>query len=61
MSQGPCRWDWSDINRENLNEVFNMNVTSVHHVTRAFLPLLRRGEKKVNVNMYVPPLENGKE
>lgn len=30
-----------------------MNVTSVHNVTRAFLPLLRESQKKTVVNMYV--------
>ena len=38
-------------NRDNLNEIFNTNVTSSHMVTQAFLPLLRNGEKKVVVNM----------
>ncbi|KAJ5767807.1 hypothetical protein N7533_000390 [Penicillium manginii] len=36
---------------ENLNEMFNLNVTGVHEVTRAFLPLLRRGEKKSVINI----------
>ena len=39
--------------RDNLNEMFNLNVTGVHEVTRAFLPLLRRGEKKAVINMLV--------
>ena len=33
--------------------MFNLNVTGVHEVTRAFLPLLRRGEKKAVINMLV--------
>lgn len=41
---------WS---RNNLNELFNMNVTSVHQVTQAFLPLVRKGEKKIVINMCV--------
>jgi NAD(P)-dependent dehydrogenase (short-subunit alcohol dehydrogenase family) len=33
---------------EDLNEVFNANVTSVHMVTSAFLPLLSKGiQRKV--------------
>ncbi|KAJ5931139.1 hypothetical protein N7466_006632 [Penicillium verhagenii] len=36
---------------ENLNEIFHMNVTSVHTVTQAFLPLLRKGDKKTVVNI----------
>lgn len=40
-------------NRDKLNETFDMNVTSVHNVTRAFLPLLRKSQKKTVVNMYV--------
>ncbi|KAJ5171661.1 hypothetical protein N7492_004254 [Penicillium capsulatum] len=46
--------DWSPANLEsmdNLDEVFHINVTSVHLVTRAFLPLLRQGEKKMTVNV----------
>jgi NAD(P)-dependent dehydrogenase (short-subunit alcohol dehydrogenase family) len=39
---------------EDLNEIFNANVTSVHMVTRAFLPLLSKGGQKVN-NMLVFP------
>lgn len=41
----------NEIQRDNLNEIFNLNVTGVHEVTRAFLPLLRRGEKKAVINM----------
>jgi NAD(P)-dependent dehydrogenase (short-subunit alcohol dehydrogenase family) len=37
--------------RDNLNDIFHTNVTSVHNVTQAFLPLLRKGEKKVVINM----------
>lgn len=40
-------------NRDKLNETFDMNVTNVHNVTRAFLPLLRKSQKKTVVNMYV--------
>ncbi|KAJ5110536.1 hypothetical protein N7532_001071 [Penicillium argentinense] len=36
---------------DNLNQIFNLNVTGVHEVTRAFLPLLRRGQKKTVVNI----------
>lgn len=36
---------------DNLNEVFHVNVTSVHYVTVAFLPLLRKGSLKKVVNM----------
>lgn len=39
--------------RDNLNDIFHTNVTSVHNVTQAFLPLLRKGEKRVVVNMWV--------
>lgn len=37
--------------RDNLNDIFQTNVTSVHMVTQAFLPLLRKGNKKSIVNM----------
>ncbi|KAF3402003.1 hypothetical protein F1880_009925 [Penicillium rolfsii] len=46
--------DWSPSGVEGmdkLNEILHTNVTSVHNVTRAFLPLLRKGEKKVVVNI----------
>ncbi|KAJ5433609.1 uncharacterized protein N7458_012765 [Penicillium daleae] len=36
---------------DNLNDIFHTNVTSVHNVTQAFLPLLRKGEKKVVANI----------
>ncbi|KAJ5798600.1 uncharacterized protein N7503_007896 [Penicillium pulvis] len=36
---------------DNLNEIFHTNVTSVHTVTQAFLPLLRQGGKKTIVNI----------
>jgi NAD(P)-dependent dehydrogenase (short-subunit alcohol dehydrogenase family) len=36
---------------DNLNEIFHTNVTSVHNVTQGFLPLLRKGQKKVVINM----------
>ncbi|KAJ5486791.1 hypothetical protein N7530_001091 [Penicillium desertorum] len=38
--------DW-----DNLNETFNVNVTAPHLVSRAFLPLLRKGEKKTVINI----------
>ncbi|KAJ5893317.1 Short-chain dehydrogenase/reductase SDR [Penicillium taxi] len=46
--------DWTKDRLEgmdNLNEIFNTNVTSVHEVTRAFMPLLRRGQKKIVINI----------
>lgn len=43
------------IRRTCLNDAFNVNVTSVHQVTNAFLPLLRQGQKKTVANMYSPP------
>ncbi|KAJ5885977.1 uncharacterized protein N7473_008651 [Penicillium subrubescens] len=46
--------DWSSTGLEgmdNLNDIFHTNVTSVHNVTQAFLPLLRKGEKKVVINI----------
>lgn len=46
--------DYSDVVvRDNLNDIFHTNVTAVHNVTQAFLPLLRKGEKKVVINMSV--------
>ncbi|GAD95299.1 hypothetical protein PVAR5_3941 [Paecilomyces variotii No. 5] len=36
---------------DDLNEVFNTNVTGVHRVTRQFLPLLRKGQQKKVVNI----------
>ncbi|KAJ5878389.1 hypothetical protein N7455_001854 [Penicillium solitum] len=36
---------------DNLNETFNVNVTAPHLVSRAFLPLLRKGEKKTVINI----------
>ncbi|KAH8694291.1 hypothetical protein BGW36DRAFT_454900 [Talaromyces proteolyticus] len=36
---------------DDLGEVFNVNVTSVHNITRAFLPLLRKGKTKKIVNI----------
>ncbi|KAK8084690.1 hypothetical protein PG997_005961 [Apiospora hydei] len=38
-------------NRDNLADVFNVNVMSVQNVTTAFLPLLEKGERKKVVNM----------
>ncbi|KAJ6188089.1 hypothetical protein N7519_002997 [Penicillium mononematosum] len=46
--------DWSPTGLEgmdNLNETFNVNVTAPHLVSRAFLPLLRKGEKKTVINI----------
>ncbi|KAJ5129970.1 Short-chain dehydrogenase/reductase SDR [Penicillium bovifimosum] len=46
--------DWSPTGLEgmdNLNEVLNVNVTAPHLVSRAFLPLLRKGEKKTVINI----------
>ncbi|KAJ5773758.1 hypothetical protein N7457_008654 [Penicillium paradoxum] len=46
--------DWSPTGLEgmdNLNETFNVNVTGPHLMSRAFLPLLRKGEKKTVINM----------
>lgn len=36
---------------EDLNEVLDVNVTSVHRMIAAFLPLLRKGKEKKVVNM----------
>ncbi|OOQ84724.1 short chain oxidoreductase [Penicillium brasilianum] len=36
---------------DNLNDIFHTNVTSVHNVTQGFLPLLRKGEKRVVINI----------
>lgn len=41
---------------EDLNKVLATNVTGVHLVTRAFLPLLGKGSLKKIVNMYGIPL-----
>mgnify|MGYP003662493388 CR=1 FL=1 len=38
--------------RTDLTEVLNVNVFGVHNVTRAFLPLLRKGHLKKIGNMY---------
>ncbi|KAL4981292.1 hypothetical protein BDW68DRAFT_193044 [Aspergillus falconensis] len=35
---------------DDLNHVFNTNVTGVHHVTRSFLPLLKKGTLKKVIN-----------
>ncbi|KAJ5301269.1 hypothetical protein PENANT_c023G02251 [Penicillium antarcticum] len=46
--------DWSPTGLEgmdNLNDMFNINVTAAHLVSRAFLPLLRKGNKKTVVNI----------
>lgn len=42
--------------REDLDDTFHANVTSTHMVTQAFLPLLRKGERKLVTNMCVPLL-----
>lgn len=39
--------------KTDLNEVFNVNVFGVHNVTRAFLPLLKKGSLKKIMNMYL--------
>ncbi|KAJ5152581.1 uncharacterized protein N7482_009059 [Penicillium canariense] len=36
---------------DNLDDIFHTNVTSVHNVTQAFLPLLRKGKKKIVINI----------
>ncbi|KAJ5163937.1 Short-chain dehydrogenase/reductase SDR [Penicillium coprophilum] len=46
--------DWSPTGldgMDNLNETFNINVTGTHLVSRAFLPLLRKGDKKTIINI----------
>ncbi|KAJ6091193.1 hypothetical protein N7467_003162 [Penicillium canescens] len=46
--------DWSPTGLEgmdNLNDMFHANVTAAHLVSRAFLPLLRKGNKKTVVNI----------
>ena len=40
-------------NMDNLDDTFKINVTGVHYVTAAFLPLLKKGSLKKVVNMYV--------
>lgn len=37
--------------RDNLNETFDINVSGAHRVTRAFLPLVRRGQRRTVANM----------
>jgi NAD(P)-dependent dehydrogenase (short-subunit alcohol dehydrogenase family) len=37
--------------RDDLEDVFRVNVAGVHNVTRAFLPLMRKGVKKTVLNM----------
>ncbi|CAI7602445.1 unnamed protein product [Penicillium bialowiezense] len=47
--------DWSPKGMEemdNLDEVLNVNTTGPHYVSRAFLPLLRRGDKRTVINMW---------
>jgi NAD(P)-dependent dehydrogenase (short-subunit alcohol dehydrogenase family) len=39
------------LRRDDLAETFDMNVVSVHNVTRAFLPILAKGETKKVFNM----------
>lgn len=36
---------------DDLNETLEINVTRVHRIIAAFLPLLRKGERKTVVNM----------
>ncbi|KAJ5852749.1 Short-chain dehydrogenase/reductase SDR [Penicillium soppii] len=46
--------DWSPTGIEgmdNLTEMLNVNTTGPHIVSRAFLPLLRKGEKKTVINI----------
>ncbi|KAB8233199.1 uncharacterized protein BDW43DRAFT_276679 [Aspergillus alliaceus] len=38
-------------NMENLTDAFKINVNAAHEVTRAFLPLLRKGDRKVIANI----------
>ena len=38
--------------RTDLTEVLNVNVFGVHNVSRAFLPLLKKGQLKKIGNMY---------
>ncbi|KAH2363956.1 hypothetical protein KXV98_003146 [Aspergillus fumigatus] len=39
------------VKRDDLTETFHTNVTGTHNVTRAFLPLLREGRRKLVVNI----------
>lgn len=41
----------STVRSDDLAEIFDVNVVSVHNVTRAFLPLLAKGETKKVFNM----------
>ncbi|KAF4186521.1 hypothetical protein CNMCM7927_005344 [Aspergillus lentulus] len=41
----------SDRIKDDLTETFHTNVTGTHNATRAFLPLLREGRKKLVVNI----------
>lgn len=45
------RWNTDSDARNDLNETFDTNVSGTHRVTKAFLPLLRRGQKKLVVNL----------
>lgn len=38
---------------DDLTATLEVNVTSVHRVTAAFLPLLRKGAERKAVNMWV--------
>lgn len=38
-------------NMDNLEDTFKINVTGVHYVTAAFLPLLKKGSLKKVINM----------
>ncbi|KAI1097260.1 NAD(P)-binding protein [Jackrogersella minutella] len=49
---GICKWSPDGIkSMDNLVESFNINVLGVHWVTRAFLPLLQKGNLKKVVNI----------
>jgi NADP-dependent 3-hydroxy acid dehydrogenase YdfG len=39
------------VQRDNLEESFQVNVLGVHWVTRAYLPLLQKGTQKKVANM----------
>jgi hypothetical protein len=46
-----CFWILANDGRTNLEDAFQTNVLSVHLVTRAFLPLLQKGDLKKVANM----------
>lgn len=43
--------DMTNKSRNDLDDHFNTNVLGVHHVTRAFIPLLQKGDLKKIVNV----------